>query len=96
MAWRAHWTQGAWLDIGGRNPDLVDRLMRAVREFAATGSGKFIPDGVGLAMGRLVVGNYRIRLARMESRTSHNDDGEEVTITDAIVVLGVSSIDPEE
>ena len=94
MAWQPYWTQGAWLDLGGRG-DLIDRLTRAVREFAANGTGIFIPDGPGRAMGRLVVGNYRIRLARQDTHTFNNEDGEEITINDAIVVLGVTSVDPK-
>ncbi|HEY1697781.1 MAG TPA: hypothetical protein VGG39_36725 [Polyangiaceae bacterium] len=93
MAWQPIWTEGAWSDMGD-NADLIDQLTKAVREFAANGTGMFIPDGPGRGMGRLVVGNYRVRLARRDTHTFTNEDGEEITIQDAIVVLGVTAVDP--
>jgi hypothetical protein len=97
MAWTPHWTKNAWSQIKWLDAYLQARLLKAVREFAATGRstmGTFHSDGPGTGTGHLVVGIYDIDLARKDEHRFVNDDGEEITIRDAIAVLGVTAVDP--
>jgi len=62
--------------------------MRAVREFASSGAGTFVPDGPGMGAGRLVVAPYEIDLAKAESHTFVNEDGEDVALVLSVVAVG--------
>ena len=94
MGWTPHWTEGAWNDIRWLQPTVQEKLFKAVKDFASTGRGRFVSDGPGMGLGRLIVGNYEIDVARVERHTFLNEDGEEVAILDAIVVLAAVAKDP--
>jgi len=57
--------------------------MRAVREFASSGAGTFVSDGPGMGAGRL-----EIDLAKAESHTFVNEDGEDVALVLSVVAVG--------
>ena len=94
MAWTPHWTPGAWDDIKNRGADLQNKLLSAVRAFAAGDVSAFVPDGPGKATGRIRVDVYEIDVARIDRHDFQNEDGEDITILDAIVVLSVVAVPP--
>jgi hypothetical protein len=53
-----------------------------------------VPDGHAPGIGRLTVDGHEVEVVRREEISFLNEDGEEIVIRDAIVVLSVVAIDP--
>lgn len=93
MGWKPHWTKGAWADVSHLGGGMPGRLMKAVRDFAATGVG-LTPDEQAPGIGWLSVDIYEIEIVRQVEHAFLNEDGEEIRLFDAIVVLSVVAVDP--